>query len=97
MSFQAALGSFHLLYGETLSPVGFQFPNACGDFFNLVLQQRLLPFLADGDFFKLAVSDDNRIIIAGGNSGAEFLPVFGFKVLLLRNKNIGGGIQPQKF
>ena len=33
--------------------------------------------MADGDFFKLRVADDNGIVVAGGNSGTEFLAVVG--------------------
>ena len=57
----------------------------------------LLPLLGDWDFFKLAVSDDDGIIIAGGNAGTEFFAVSGFKILFGRDKDVRGGIEPQKF
>ena len=92
-----ALGAFQLLDGEFLTAAFPQLRNAHGDLRNLILQKPLLPLFADGDFLKLAVTDDNRIIVAGGDPGAELFAVFRFKVPLLGHKDIGGGVQPQKF
>ena len=39
------------------------------------------------------MTDDNSVVITGGNSSAEFLAVLGFKVLFARHKNIGGWIK----
>ena len=61
------------------------------------MEQTLLPLLGDRDFFKLAVSDDDSIIITGGDTGAEFLAVSGLKVLFGCDKDVCGGIKPQKF
>ena len=57
----------------------------------------LLPLFRDRDFLELAVSDDNGIIIAGGNAGTEFFAVSGFKILFGRDEDVRGGIEPQKF
>ena len=43
------------------------------------------------------MTDDNGIIIAGGNPGAELLPVCGFKVLFGGNQNIGRGVELEPF
>ena len=56
-----------------------------------------LPLFGDRDFFKLAVSDDDGIIIAGGDTGTEFFTVSGFKILFGRDEDVRGGIKPQKF
>ena len=94
---QTALGAFQLLDAEFLTAAFLQLRNAHGDLRNLILQKPLLPLPADGDFLKLAVTDDNRIIVAGGDPGAELFAVFRFKVPLLGHKDIGGGVQTQKF
>ena len=94
---QTALGAFQLLDAEFLTAAFLQLRNAHGDLRNLILQKPLLPLFADGDFLKLAVTNDYRIIVAGGNPGAELLAVFRFKVPLLGDKDIGGGVQTQKF
>ena len=94
---QAALGTLQLLNAEFLTAAFLQLRNTHGDLRNLILQKPLLPLLADGDFLKLAVTDDYRIIITGGNPGAELFTVFRFKVPLLGDKDIGGGVKPQKF
>jgi len=46
------------------------------------VKEPFLPLRADGNTLKLTVADDNGIIVAGGDTGAEFLAVVGFKVLL---------------
>ena len=94
---QTALGALQLLDGEFLTAAFLQLRNAHGDLRNLILQKPLLPLFADGDFLELAVTDDHRVIVAGGNPGAELFPVFRFKVPLFRHKDIGGGVQPEKF
>ena len=42
------------------------------------------------------MSHDDRIIIAGSDTGAEFLAVAGLKVLFRGNEDVGRGIQLQK-
>ena len=42
------------------------------------------------------MSHDDRIIITGSDTGAEFLAVAGLKVLFRGNEDVGRGIQPQK-
>lgn len=94
--FQTTLSSFQLLDGESFGTAQFEFRNTRGNFLNLFFQQRFLPRSADGDFLKLRVANNDRVIITGGNPGAEFLPVPRFKILLLRDQNVGRGIQPQE-
>ena len=94
--FQTALGSFQLLDGESFGAAHFEFRNSRGNFINLFFQQRFLPRSADGDFLKLRVADNDRVIITGSDPGAELFPVSRFKVFLLCDQNIGRGIQPQE-
>ena len=54
-----------------------------------------LPFNAHRDFFKLRMSDDDRIVVACGNAGTELFTVSRFKILLPCHKDIGTRIQPQ--
>ena len=42
------------------------------------------------------MTDNDCIILAGGNAGAEFLSVLRLKVLFRSDKNIRGGIQPKE-
>ena len=83
------LCAFQLFYREVISTVLFQFRNALRYLIKLLFKDRPLPFNAHRDFFKLAVTDDDGIIIAGGNSAAELFAVLGFKVFLRCHQNIG--------
>ena len=42
------------------------------------------------------MADDDRIVVSGGDFGAELLAVPGLKILLRGNQDIGRWIQPQK-
>ena len=93
---QALFGALQTFHGEVLAAAVLYLLDACGDLLDLLPQQLLLPLHADGDALKLGVSDDDGIIIAGGDSGTELLAVMGFKVFLGGDKDIGGGVQPQE-
>src|SRR5699024_10913874 len=54
-----------------------------------------LPFNAHWYLFKLAVSDDDRIVIPRGDPAAELFSVSRFKILLGGHEDIGTRIQPQ--
>ena len=45
----------------------------------------------------MAVPNDDRIVVAGGNAPAELLAVLGLEVLLGGDKNVGGGIELEVF
>ena len=94
---QLTLCALQLLDGKLFSAVVLQFGDALRDVLNLLPEQPLLTLLRNRDALKLAVADDDRVIIAGGNACAEFLPVCPLKILLGGNQNIGRGIQAQKF
>ena len=52
--------------------MGFQFVDGSKRFINLFLNYTLLPLKGQRDALKLAVTDDNGVIVAGGNAGTEF-------------------------
>ena len=60
------------------------------------MQHPLLPFSGDRDTLKLAVADDNGIVVAGGNAGTELLAVSRLEVLFGNGEDIGRGVQTQK-
>ena len=99
--FQSLLNAFsaalQLLHGKIVAVVALQLPNAVQNLLLLLLQNELLPLLGHGDLFKLTVADDDGIVVAGGDPGAEPFSVFGFKILFGGNQNIGGGVQLQIF
>ncbi len=81
--FQRLAQLFQLLYCEMLANLCFRFFDGLLDFIHLFLNQTLLSFCGQGYLFKLAVSDDNRIIITGRNSRTEFFRLPGSKSFLL--------------
>ena len=89
-------GFLHLLDGEVLRTISLGLGNAHHNLIDLLLQDGLLPFYRHGDLLKLAVTNDDGIIVAGSNSAAELLAVLRFKVLLGRHKDIGRGIKLQE-
>ena len=95
--FQGFPGALHLLDGIVLRMIPLGFPDAVQDAVDLPPENNLLPLFGHRDFLKLRVSDDDGIIIAGGNPGAELLPVLGFKILFGGNQNIGGWVELEPF
>ena len=93
---QVLFRALQFLNGEALSITGFQLSQTILNFVDLLPQKPFLPFHGYGYPFKLAVPDDNRVIVSGGDTGAELLAVPFFKVLFGGNENVCGGIQPQK-
>ena len=89
----AFLAALQLLHREIVAVIAFQLPNAVQNFLLLLFQYEFLPFLGHGDLFKLAVADDDGIVVAGGDPGAEPFSVFGLKILFGGNQNIGGGVE----
>ena len=96
LGLQSFLRALHGFDGKALNTAALQFLNALGDFLNLFPQQPLLPFHGDRNPLELAMSDNNGVVIAGGNTGAELLAVFRLKVLFRCRQNIGRWVQPQK-
>ena len=94
---QPLFRALQALDGKAVAACELGILNAIGDFLNLLVKELFLPLRADGDTLKLTVADDNSVIVAGGDTGAEFLAVVGFKVLLGSDKDIGRRVEPQKF
>ena len=90
------LSGFHkLLDRELFAFVCLYVINATLNIVKLTHELLPLAFLADRDFLKLAVTDDDRIIVACGNPAAEFLAVSCFKIPIGRHKDIRTWVQPQ--
>ena len=97
LGLQPLLFPHHLLDGEMLSVVLLNLVDTGHDFPQLILNDLFLALKADGNFFKLRLPDDNGVIVAGGDTGAEFLPAGGFKILLPGDKDVGRWIELHKF
>ena len=93
---QALAGLFHLLDGEVLRMGIFCLLNAQDDLIHLLLQNGTLPLDTDGYLLKLTVSDDDGVVVAGGNASAELLAIFCFKILFRGHQHIGGRIELQE-
>ena len=75
LGFQRFPGLFHLLDGEILACVGFQLVNGGKGLVNLLLNDALLPLKGQRNAFKLRMPDDDSIVVAGSDAGAEFFAV----------------------
>ncbi len=93
---QPLLRALHALDGKALCAAVFHFFNAFGHFFDLLPDHSFLALHGYGNAFELAVPDDDRIVVAGGNAGAELFAILRLEVLFRCGQNIGGRIQPQK-
>ena len=96
LGFQRFAGALHLLDGKILSGIGFQLVDSQERFRNLILNNALLPLKRKRDALELAVSDDNGIVIAGGDSGTEFFSICRFKVLFPCHKQFCVWVQMQE-
>ena len=72
LSFQRFPGLFHLLDGEILTGVDFQLIDGGKRFINLLLNDTFLPLKGQRDALKLAMPDDDGIVVPGGDAGTEF-------------------------
>ena len=73
LGFQRFPGLFHLLDGEILTCVDFQLIDGGKRFINLLLNDTFLPLKGQRDALKLAMPDDDGIVVPGGDAGTEFL------------------------
>ena len=72
LSFQRFPGLFHLFDTEILACVDFQLVDGGKRFINLLLNDTLLPLKGQRDALKLAMPDDDGIVVPGGDAGTEF-------------------------
>ena len=87
--------ALQLLDGETVAPVALYLHDAVHDLVHLLLQHLLLTLKGERDLFQLAVSDDDGVIVAGGDAAAEALAILGLKVFGCGHKDIGAGVELQ--
>ena len=64
---------------------------------DLPLQVHVLPFRRKRDFLELTVPDNDDVIVAGRNAGAEFLAVFLFEIGFLCYQNFRVRIEQERF
>ena len=76
--------------------MGFQFVDGGKGLVDLLLNNALLPLKGQWNALKLTVPNDDSIIIAGGDAGAEFFAVGGFKVLAPCHQQFGVGVEVQE-
>ena len=87
------LAAFKLLDGKPLPVVGLQLGQTVHDVLLLPLQNVPLALHTHGDFLKLAVTDDDGVVVAGGDSPTEPLTVLSLEVLPCGHQDVGGGIE----
>ena len=75
LGFQRFPGLFHLLDGEILTCVNFQLIDGGKRFINLLLNDTFLPLKGQRDALKLAMPDDDGIVVPSGDAGTEFFAV----------------------
>ena len=90
-------GALHLLDRVAFRFLGLGLLNPVQYLLDLALQNGTLALGAHGDFFKLAVADDDGVVVPGGNAAAKLLAVLGFKVFLCRYQDIGRRIELKPF
>ena len=96
LGLQALLGFLHLFDREILCFFSLGFGNAHHDFVDLLFQNGPLALHTHGNLLKLAVADDDGIVVAGGDPSTELLAVLGFKILAGGNEDICRRIELQK-
>ena len=91
--FQRFPGFLQLLDGKVGRIIVLCVLNGINNLVDLIRNLRPLPLQRQGDFFKLGMSDDDRIILPGGNPGAKRLAVGRLEITLGCRQNIGSGIE----
>ena len=93
---QALAGLFHLLDGKVLRLFRLRLPNTQNDLIHLLLQNGPLPLSTDGYLLELAVADDDRVIVAGGDAPTKTFAVLCLKVLFRGHQHIGSRVELQE-
>ena len=89
--------AFHLFDREILGTRAFQKCDLVNNIVDLPLQVHLLALCRKRDFLELAVPDNDDVIVAGRNAGAEFLAVFLFEIGFLCYQNFRVRIEQERF
>ena len=90
-------GALHLLDRVAFRLLRLGLLDPFQDFLDLAFQNGLLALHTHGDFLKLRMSDDDGVIVPGGNAAAKLLPVLGFKIFLCRYQDVGRRIELEPF
>ena len=85
----------HCLNGKTFTAVVLQFLDALQNLLLLLLEHFDLPFSRHWDLLELRVTDDDRVVVAGGDPAAKLLSVLRFKILFRGDKNVRTRIELQ--
>ena len=83
-------------YRKTFALASFQLVYPGHNLVNLLLQEGRLTFIAHRYFFKLRITENDRIIIACRDARAKRLTIFRFKILSRSHKNISGRVKLQE-
>ena len=83
--FQALSGFLHLLDGKPFAYAVLHLRDGSLNLVDLLLDDLLLPLKGEGNLLELRMTDDDRIIVAGGDTGTELLPIGSFKILKIRD------------
>ena len=95
--FQIFAAFFHLFHGKTLTAGILQLRNGILDFIDLFLNDAFLPLKGTRNALKLAVPDDDGIVVPGSDAGTEFFSVGSFKILAPCHQKFCIRIKVQKF
>ncbi len=85
---QCPAGFLHLLDGVIFPSFIFERGDGILDIIDLPPDGRHLTLAGQGDALKLAVADDNCVVVTGRDAGAELFPVGRLKVFLRCDKDI---------
>ena len=94
---QRFAGALHLLDRKILRPLPLGVADGQQHLVDLPLQDLPLPLTGQGDLHQLTVADDNGVIIAGGNAGAQPAAIVLFKVPLGGHQNVGSRVELEPF
>ena len=97
LGLQALFGALHLLDGEVVAVAPLQVTDAVQNLPQLLLQDSPLPLQRHRDFLQLGMSDDDGVVVAGGNAPAKLLAVFRLKVLFCGHENVGRRVELEIF
>ena len=96
MVLQLLLGPDQVFDYEMFAIAALYLVDTLGDFVDLLLNVASLPLQADGNLLKLRVTNDDGVVVSGGDSGAELLAFGRLKVPPGGDQNVGGGVETKK-
>ena len=91
------LRALQLFDREVVASISFELCYAFQHLIELLLQNSPLSLNGHRDLLELAVPDNHRVIVAGCDSAAELLSVFGLEVFLRCHEDVRRGIELEIF